>query len=820
MASKLEHGLLMMVISFIALLFVTSCLLVVSYPFRTIPESLLAFCNYCLAQIVLLSIFLSETFGISTKSLWIAQFVMTALAVWVWVSTGKPKVFCPTQFVERFRGSNQKVNWLAAGLAALAAMLLAINVEFFRSLPSMNKDALSYHLPRAYYWLQQGSLHYLPYSDFRWTEFPPNSSIILMWLMAAGVGYEWMHVPQAIGALMISLGVYRLTILCGGNRLAAVCASIICVGFPATIYQMGTSGNDLIVGGLVVSGVAFFVQVFEPSQGVSAIRRATVLTAISVGLGVGTKWTFLLVLPGMLLFAVGALFALRWNTWWPRISGLLVVGAIACAALGSYNYVQNVRDHGSPTFSKAANDIMATLPASTLTQRLLLSVYQALSWHGIQKKPDELLPTLQRETIFLIDKWFGLGFDKVAGLASDSHLTEFTTNESLAAFGIFGFLILLGSPPIGIFWLYQFIRTKNFVKLLQSGLIFIGWSALMLLFINTPWIPTSIRYLILFIPLLVASVVCLDFVPGWLRNICYVLVSIFSLWVMYYCIVAESSRASLFAAARDGKRPLHFHLDGRWLPQIDVLKSAVPAGAQVGYAGRLDSWAFALPRELPIYKYALLQPGEIDSALKLRRVDAVISELYPAEFSKALPLPGTILLPKQRLHVRDPAMVLSQNLKAYGLTLQPEHNLLTLTAAGIEAFSNVNRVFPTRLEADPRVGSNPSYQDKMVLLLPVSLLDIQSADIRVTLPLDASFPLDQISKITCNFQEVAFSTENNKLAFIIPNQAIEKSSALQTCEIAFRGAVSVILKGGDNSFPNAICFDAPLTLSVVDQPAD
>jgi len=806
----------MMAIGFIALLFVTSCLLVVSYPFQTIPESLLAFYNYCLAQIVLLSIFLSETFGISTNTFLVGQLVMVLLAVWIWLFKGKPKVFQLTQFVERFKGANQKVTWLVAGLVAAAITLFVINIDFYRLLPSMNKDALSYHLPRAYYWLQQGSLHYLPYSDFRWTEFPPNSSITLMWLMAVGIGYEWMHIPQAIGAVMIALGVYRLTILCGGNRLAAVCASIICLGFPATIYQMGTSGNDLMVGGLIISAVVFFAQALQPSSDVSAVRRATVQVAISVGLGVGTKWTFLMLLPGMLFFAVGALFVLGWGAWRLRIIRLLLIGAVACVTLGSYNYVQNYLDHGSPTFSKTANDIMATLPTSTILQRVVLSVYQTLSWHGIQKRSDDLLPALRREAILFVDRKFGFGLEKVAGFQTDNYLTDFTTDENLAAFGLFGFLILLAAPFICILRLFQFVQTKQPIKLLQSGLSFLGLSALLLLFIYTPWIATSIRYLIQFIPVLIAPVICLDFRSIRFRNILYVLVSIFSLWIMYYCAIAESSRASLFVAARNGKGPLQLQFDGRWLPQIELLRNSVPAGATIGYSGRLDSWAFVLPREMPAFKFALLRPEEIESALQSGQVDAVVSELHPAEFSKALPLPGTILPPKQRFHVRYPEKVLLQNLEAYGLTLQLEHNLLTMTAKGIETFSNVNRLWPTKLETDPRVGKDPLYADSMLLLLPVSVLNIQSGDIRVTLPLDSSFPSDKISKITCNSRDVVFSTENDTLAFTIPNRAIQNSSALQTVQIAFKGAVSVILKGGDNSFPDTISFGTPWTISVVD----
>ena len=226
----------------LALLLSAAVLAVVSYPFPSPPENLLAFCNYVLAQIIILSIVLSETFGFSTNAFLLGHLTLTGGVFALWMLRGRPGFSGWATFRQKFREPGGKSLWFAVGLVVVV-VLLGINAEVYRMAPSMNKDALSYHLPRAYFWLQQGSLHYLPTIDFRWTEFPPNSSVVLMWMMAVGIGFEWMHLPQILGAIMIGVGVFRLTVLCAGDRLGASLAALICLSFPAAIYQMGTSGN-------------------------------------------------------------------------------------------------------------------------------------------------------------------------------------------------------------------------------------------------------------------------------------------------------------------------------------------------------------------------------------------------------------------------------------------------------------------------------------------------------------------------------------------------------------------------------------------------
>ncbi len=796
----------MMTIFAVGLLLAASWMVVAAYPFPSATENMLAFCNYGLGQIILLALCLSESFGISPKTLVLGQFVMVGIAAFVWNRKGRPGLPGLAGFWQKFGQPGQKTIWITLALVAAVIILLAINVNFYRSAPSMNKDALSYHLPRAYYWLQQGNLHYLPIDDFRWTEFPPNSSIILMWMMALGIGYEWMHLPQVLGAIMIALGVYRLTILCSGNRLAATCVAVICIGFPATIYQMGTSGNDLIVGGLIVSCVVFLAQSLHPKVGIACVRRSSICAGISLGIGVGTKLTFLLTLPALAIFSIGTLVFLGWKNWLARIISLLLAGTIGTALLGSYGYVQNFQDHGSFALSEASNNILAKLPPEVYSPlpNIVLSAYQTLSWHGLQSKPSEIGPVIQRKIIWAIDRKINLGLDKLAKFNNDSNLTELFTDENRAGYGILGFLILLSAPIVGIISLRRFFRTRNFENLLLVSLVILGLSSLILFCFNAPWGPTRARYLIQFIPLLVPPVICAFCTPAWARAIFCTFCSLLALWVMLFCIALEPSRKAHFLAAKNTRSPLQLYLGGRWMSQVDILKSAVTPGKSIGYSGRLDSWAFVLPRELPGYSYILLRPDEIKSSLASGRVDAAIVESAAVDASAALPLPGTILQPKQSIYVRNPNAILLKNLEDYGISVQPGRDLMTLNAKAIETFSTVHQLWPTSVDS----------RDCILFFLPRGLLSDVYTDIQVIIPLDKSFLPGMISKITCNSQKILFLQKNDKLEFVIPKEVICDSFALQVCKIYFNKNVSLMLKG-DNDFPNVMCFEVPWTISLI-----
>ncbi|MFZ4681259.1 MAG: ArnT family glycosyltransferase [Terrimicrobiaceae bacterium] len=801
----------------LAALIATAALLVAIFPLPSLPEKALAFLNYGIAQIIFVSVCLSDTFGISTISLLCGQLVLAVGTIAVWVWRERPPVVSFRELAGKFRGDGRKSAWFVLGLVVLVGWLIAGNTEFYRSFPSMNKDAISYHLPRAYYWLQQGSLNYLPVEDFRWKEFPPNSSVILMWMMAMGIGYEWMHLPQVIGAALIALGIYRLTVLCGGNRVTAACASVICIGFPAAIYQMGTSGNDLLVGGCVVSCVAFVAAALRPQADGPSVNRSSALTGIALGLAVGMKFTVLLFLPAMALFGFATPLVLGWKEWWARSRKILLACLLGFITLGSYGYIQNYRDHGSPLLSKPTLIKHAELPAELYSplRTFVLSFYQSLSWHGLQSFPTERWPTLQREAIWKIDRMLKLGVGTLSSFRDDDNLTRIYTDENRAGFGVLGFFIMSAAPLVGLLWLVQFIRHREYRALLGGGLILIGFSTLVIFCINAPWGPTHIRYFVQFIPILVPPLACLIGGSGWIRYTVAIACAIFALWVMFFCIKLEPERKSLSAAVKEGKTPFDLHLGGRWVPQREVIRQAVPTGESIGYVGRVDSWAFVLPRELPEYNFVLLRSEAIDSALQSGRVAAVVTELFPTDLANALPLPGTILHPKQALHVADPGAALRRNLKAYGLTLDSDQRLLSLDSKAIAAFSNIHDLWPAPLRDNPLAGLEPDYDNHLQFWIPAGLLSGGNSALEVEIPLDSSFPEGIVSHITCNSKPVPFSINHQRLVVQIPEELRHGAPFLLDCRIFFTRDVAALVKG-DEDFPaiNPVYFGKPWTIRV------
>jgi hypothetical protein len=269
---------------------------------------------------------------------------------------------------------------------------------------------------------------------------------------------------------------------------------------------------------------------------------------------------------------------------------------------------------------------------------------------------------------------------------------------------------------------------------------------------------------------------------------------------MIFCIRLESNRRSDLVSAGRGKGSLDALFDGRWLPQRDVIKASVPAGSAIGYSGKIDSWAFLLPRELPSFRYVLLKPEEITSALASGKVAAVITELPDMNETRVLPLPGALLSPKQSFYVSNPESILSNNLAAYGLELSAGGRSLVMSERAIETFSHIHLLYPENLEY-------------LKIFLPVSPLRPNPDEIiRVEIPLASPFPTELITGVRCNSHEVPFSIKEGILTFQLSPQVIQEGASVQVCIVQFKNQALCALES-DRKSPNAIYFGAPWMVS-------
>lgn len=282
------------------------------------------------------------------------QFLLTALSVLAWLRAGKPSLLGPFSGLKMTRLgfadilTEARKSPLSTSLVVLLACsvgyVYARHAQLILVVPPDNWDSLTYHLSRVGYWLQYKSLQPWPTPNLRQTSWPMNAELGLLWTILwwgtdqlAGF-VQWITVP------IIMLGIYGLVRLLGYSRWQGAVTALLWATVTQVLVQSSTTQNDLVATSFWVAAFYFFL------TGVRENKRVHFcLSGIAFGLAVGAKSTSLIALPG-LGFAVTTVFFLRRKHAQFQIKVLR--WAIACLLgflfLGSYVYIQNSLDFGSP----------------------------------------------------------------------------------------------------------------------------------------------------------------------------------------------------------------------------------------------------------------------------------------------------------------------------------------------------------------------------------------------------------------------------------------------------------------------------------------
>ncbi len=514
-----------------ALLVLTASMIVASFPLRSRAQNGLAFGVVCYGQIVLLTQILSEMRSIWWPGYLVGQFVMLGAAFLVWVLRGYPTLI-PRWRVVRSARARPLLALLIAISGGLAIYSLALALAF----PGITGDASIYHLPRAYFWLQQGTARHFFAHNHRLNEFPPNASFVYLWVMSISLRtYTLLVVPPWLAGIVTGAGTYALARQAGATLAGAVVAAVLLLSLPQSVLQMGSKQNDMHTAATAVSFLVFAIASLRGS------RTATAYAGVAFGLMLGTKYTAFFLLPGaaVLLVVVAVVYAAgaRAASTRPsttRARKLVFVGAVrklvplavSCivgfALFGAYNYVLNTLSFGNPITSLDVDSSSDVFDAGrrehfyNAPANLVRYHFQSMDWspYPVQKHYTHAL-LRAHDAVY---RWLSdaLSLD-LAGERIFYYLDESPAKrESISVgYGPIGYLVLLSALPLGVALLMRawwFARTggpNNAVqRALWSGLfLLVGYSWLLLFSMITPYSPWRHRYFLIFLPLLFAGAV-------------------------------------------------------------------------------------------------------------------------------------------------------------------------------------------------------------------------------------------------------------------------------------------------------------------------
>jgi hypothetical protein len=120
-------------------------------------------------------------------------------------------------------------------------------------------DAARYHIPRAHYWIENGTARHFYTDNYRQVEFPPNTAFFTMWQILVTGSYQALHLPQWFAGVLTALAIFCLAKFGSFSSGASTFAGLSYLSLSGVLLQMGTPLNDLTTGLFGTSCIYFSV---------------------------------------------------------------------------------------------------------------------------------------------------------------------------------------------------------------------------------------------------------------------------------------------------------------------------------------------------------------------------------------------------------------------------------------------------------------------------------------------------------------------------------------------------------------------------------
>ncbi len=233
-------------------------------------------------------------------------------------------------------GSRRIEGPIAVGFVVVASALLVVAAW---AQPGV-MDALTYHLPRAAQWLQDGRIHFLPTSDERLNFVTPLPEVAMGWfLTATPAGYALVMLPQAIGGIMTLVATIGLARNTGLSVTGAALAGVMLLGMQNVVAQFTACQTDLFTTGVFSAAFYLWWRALARNQG-------SFLGGLGLMLAVGSKGTLYYLAPTLLGWVgwMGSRHPLRRAVWLSTLVGAVVGVAGIIAPI----WARNLSAYGSP----------------------------------------------------------------------------------------------------------------------------------------------------------------------------------------------------------------------------------------------------------------------------------------------------------------------------------------------------------------------------------------------------------------------------------------------------------------------------------------
>ena len=220
--------------------------------------------------------------------------------------------------------------WLKLLLLVAAAETAWTVVRAF-AFPPYAWDSLTYHLPAAALWVQQGFIGHVEWNQIWTNVYPQNAELLMTWCFAFVRSQTLAQLVQLPFALAGAVATARLGRQAGLGANSARFAGLAFYLAPIVLAQSGVAYVDLVFAGLFLIAVCF------------AVEQRPGWAGVALGLLAGVKSA------GVGYAAVTALIAAALAPRGRRLRTILAM-ALPVALLGSYWYLRTWVQYGNPVY--------------------------------------------------------------------------------------------------------------------------------------------------------------------------------------------------------------------------------------------------------------------------------------------------------------------------------------------------------------------------------------------------------------------------------------------------------------------------------------
>ena len=212
--------------------------------------------------------------------------------------------------------------WVWLSIAAFGAISIILLLLALKSPPN-SSDAMSYHLPRVIYWVQQKNVAFFPTPYLPQIMMPPLAEYFMLHTYLLAGGDRFANLVQWFGFVGSAIGVAGLAAALGASLRGQMAALLIAATLPNAILQASGAKNELLLALYLVAALRFALAWRE-----SGAAKDAAWAGLACGLAVLTKGTAYLFAPFLLAAAVIPRPRVDWKR---AIRGAAVFPALAAA---------------------------------------------------------------------------------------------------------------------------------------------------------------------------------------------------------------------------------------------------------------------------------------------------------------------------------------------------------------------------------------------------------------------------------------------------------------------------------------------------------